>query len=313
MALTVRGEDNAVSRVTDLARRGACVSPRRRPPLRLKARRNGEQAAVFLGDVHRRLSVVVVACCLLGASAMPADTDSGTALAALYRRDVARRLDLPADEQVNYARLLAGTLAERGLGSLPAQYVVVVDRSVFVQAVMIFWKSETGSFEFIGASPTSTGKPGRVEHFETPLGVFPHSLENLDFRAEGTRNELGIRGYGRKGLRVYDFGWVSVPKGWGNRQQSIMRLQMHATDPDRLEPRLGSVQSQGCIRIPASLDTFVDRFGILDAAYERAQRAGRVFWVLSPEREPTPWSGEYLVVVDTARGQRPAWSPAPTF
>jgi hypothetical protein len=39
-----------------------------------------------------------------------------------------------------------------------------------------------------------------------PLGVFEHSLDNPDFRAEGTRNEFGICGCGRKVVRVYDFG-----------------------------------------------------------------------------------------------------------
>ena len=90
-----------------------------------------------------------------------------------------------------------------------------------------------------------------------------------------------------------------------------MRLQMHSTDPELLEPRLGSSQSKGCIRIPASLNRFIDRYGILDAPYERAIAAGLSFWVLSPTREPTPWSGEFLVVIETRRDHRPDWSPAP--
>ena len=50
-------------------------------------------------------------------------------------------------------------------------------------------------------------------------------------RAEGTRNALGIRGYGERGMRVYDFGWVMGDRGWGTGGRSAMRLQMHATDP----------------------------------------------------------------------------------
>ena len=42
-----------------------------------------------------------------------------------------------------------------------------------------------------------------------------HSLANMDFRAEGTFNDNGIRGYGRKGMRVFDFGWVVSERGWG--------------------------------------------------------------------------------------------------
>ena len=105
------------------------------------------------------------------------------------------------------------------------------------------------------------------------LGVFAHSLDNPDFRAEGTLNSNGIRGYGAKGMRVFDFGWQRVPKGWGDGAVSEMRLQMHATDPDLLERRLGSAQSKGCIRIPATLNRFLDRHGVLDADYERAARA----------------------------------------
>jgi hypothetical protein len=112
-------------------------------------------------------------------------------------------------------------------------------------------------------------------------------------------------------LRIYDFGWVRAPKGWGDHAEKVMRLQMHATDPDLLERRLASAQSKGCIRIPASLNTFIDHYGILDANYELAAASGRRFFVLSPDREPTPWSGRYLVVVDSNRQTRPRWSPAP--
>jgi hypothetical protein len=170
---------------------------------------------------------------------------------------------------------------------------------------------DSGEFRFIGASPASTGQPGRFEHFETPLGVFPHTLDNPDFRAEGTRNEFGILGYGPKGMRVYDFGWVNAPKGWGDGRQSVLRLQLHSTDPELLEPRLGSVQSKGCIRISARLNRFIDRYGILDAAYERAMARGETFWVLPSGREPTSWPGEFLVVVDTQRDRRPPWSSRP--
>lgn len=76
--------------------------------------------------------------------------------------------------------------------------------------------------------------------------------------------------------------------------------------PDTFEP-----QSKSCIRIPASLNDFIDRYGILDADYERALAEGKKLWVLHKERTPTPWSGRYLVIVDSGRTERPAWSPAP--
>ena len=253
----------------------------------------------------------VLLLCALGWAGAPLcyGQEPGTRLAALYAHQVDRRLNVPDAEQSRYATLLRDTLTQEGLASIPPQYVVVVDRNPRVQAAMIFWKSEQGAFHFIGASPASTGQPGRFEHFQTPLGVFDHTLDNLDFRAEGTRNENGILGYGRQGMRVYDFGWITAPKGWGNRNASQMRLQLHSTDPDLLESRLGSAQSKGCIRIPASMNLFIDHYGLLDAHYEEAIAAGQKFWVLPPLREPTPWSGRYLVIVDTERQTRPSWSP----
>jgi hypothetical protein len=261
-----------------------------------------------------RMMFATLACLstLVIQSQLPCYADElGTKLATLYEQQVDRRLNLPEEEQQRYAGMLRDALSEAGLDDLAPQYFVLVDRNVFVQAAMIFWKSDEGQLSFIGASPASTGKPGQFEHFETPIGVFEHTLDNLDFRAEGTRNEFGILGYGTKGMRIYDFGWLKAPKGWGDRHESIMRLQLHATDPNFLEPRLGSAQSKGCIRIPATLNTFIDHYGILDADYDRAIAEGRTLWVLESSREPTPWSGRYLVVVDTKRDQRPSWSPLP--
>ena len=59
-----------------------------------------------------------------------------------------------------------------------------------------------------------------------------------------------------------------------------MRLQVHTTDARYLEPRLGTVQSKGCIRIPATLNKLLDHYGILDAGYQRAMASGKRPWVL---------------------------------
>jgi hypothetical protein len=235
--------------------------------------------------------------------------ETGADVAQNFADQVARRLDLPAEEREAYGQRLSDVLARAGLGELQPQFFVLVDRDPHVQAAMIYWKSPAGAYAFIGASPASTGRPGAYEHFETPTGVFEHSTANFDFRAEGTKNEYGIRGYGQRGMRVYDFGWVTTERGWGRPGQSPMRLQMHATDPDLLEPQLGLTHSKGCIRIPAAFDVFVDRYGILDADYERARAQGHRVWVLRADRIETPWSGRYLVVVDSERAARPAWSP----
>lgn len=232
-------------------------------------------------------------------------------LSEVYRSRVDRRLELPAAEAAGYAALAEQAFLRAGIRPGAAQYLVLVDRHSLVQAMLLFWRSADGAYLLIGASPVSTGRPGSFDHFETPLGVFDHTPDTLDFRAEGTLNENGIRGYGAAGLRVFDFGWQRVAKGWGDRTVIDMRLQLHATDPDVLEPRLGTRQSKGCIRIPASLNRLLDDYGLLDAEYERLLREGHRFWMLREDRQPVADAGRYLVIVETVRQQRPAWSPLP--
>ncbi len=256
------------------------------------------------------VALVLGCACGLAAAQGPAD------LAARYNSQVEARLAVPQDEARRYGRLADEALARAGVALEQSQYVLVVDRDPWVQAVFLLWRAAPGESVLVGASPASTGLAGSFDHFATPLGVFGHSLANPDFRAEGTLNSNGIRGYGAKGMRVYDFGWQQVPKGWGDGAVSQMRLQLHATDPDLLERRLGSAQSKGCIRIPAALNRFLDYFGVLDADYEQAVReksapeAGKL-WVLGPRREPVAGAGRYLVVVESGRSERPDWSPAP--
>lgn len=237
--------------------------------------------------------------------------ESPLEMATIYAASVNRRLDLPAAEAQYYAGLIVHELNLAGLTQLSSQYLVLVDRSPQVQAVFLYWKAVDALPELIGASPASTGRPGRFDYFETPTGVFPHTIENPDFRAEGTKNSNGIRGYGVKGMRVFDFGWQLAAKGWGDKSMATMRLQMHATDPELLEHRLGSAQSKGCIRIPATLNRLLDQYGLLDADYELAQLQGKTLWVLRPGRQATPWPGRYLVVLDSRREERPPWAPAP--
>lgn len=240
--------------------------------------------------------------------------ETGASLAASYSNEVTLRLQVPRQEQLRYAQLLKAALVNAGKTLQRSQYIVVLDRNPQVQAVFLYWldnETRKASPHFIGASPASTGKPGEFDYFITPLGVFDHTLANPDFRAEGTPNKLGIRGFGAKGVRVFDFGWVLGTRGWGSGGTSQMRLLMHATDPEHLEHHLGEPRSRGCIRIPESLIAFIDRYGLLDADYEQALASGQQPWVLRPDRTPTPWSGRYLVIVDSARNNRPDWSPQP--
>ena len=234
-----------------------------------------------------------------------------TSMRAAFDAEVRPRVELPEDEFAARTALLETALDQHGVAWPDPEFVVLVDRSPNVQVAMLLLGAPHAGWHLVGAAPVSTGQPGRFEHFLTPLGVFEHTLANPDFRAEGTKNALGIRGYGSKGARVYDFGWVAAPKTWGDHAMSVMRLQMHATDPDILEPRLGTAQSKGCIRIPATLNAFIDRHAILDADYDEALASGERFWVLREDRERPAIQGRYLVVVDSMRNERPLWAKPP--
>ncbi|OXJ32163.1 hypothetical protein CFB82_20365 [Burkholderia sp. HI2714] len=229
-----------------------------------------------------------------------------------FTQEVTRRLNVPASEQRAYGERLQKALADADLGDLAGEYIAMVDRAPNVQALFIYFRATpANAWMMIGASPVGTGLPGKYDHFLTPLGVFHHSPDNMDFRAEGTTNENGIRGYGHRDMRIYDFGWVDGERGWGKGGVSAMRFQMHATDPDRLEALLGIRHSKGCVRIPASLNTFFDQHGLLDDDYQARVEAGKSLWVLRRDRDITPIAGRYLVVIDSARKTRPAWSPLP--
>jgi hypothetical protein len=233
-------------------------------------------------------------------------------LRAVFAQNVTRKLKVPASEQSAYADRLQAALGANTLGDLSGEYVALVDRNPNVQALFIYFRATPAdTWQMIGAAPVSTGRPGEYDHFITPLGVFEHTPANMDFRSEGTLNENHIRGYGKRDMRIFDLGWAQGERGWGKGGMSQMRFQMHATDPDRLEPLLGIRHSKGCVRIPASLNTFLDHYGILDAEYAALVESGKSLWVLKSDRQITPWAGRYIVVVDSQRKRRPAWAPAP--
>ncbi|KVV62721.1 hypothetical protein WK90_04520 [Burkholderia cepacia] len=279
-AAPVSAASAASSTAASEAEAPAPTPPRRHPPLSAEEAKNATARAV---DMRKR-----------------------------FTQEVTRRLNVPASEQRAYGQRLQEALADAELGDLAGEYVAMVDRAPNVQALFIYFRATpANAWLMIGASPVGTGLPGKYDHFVTPLGVFHHSPDNMDFRAEGTTNENGIRGYGRRDMRIYDFGWVDGERGWGKGGVSPMRFQMHATDPDRLEALLGIRHSKGCVRIPASLNTFFDRHGLLDDDYQARVEAGKSLWVLRRDRDITPIAGRYLVVVDSARKTRPAWAPMP--
>lgn len=182
------------------------------------------------------------------------------------------------------------------------QLVIAVDRNPAVQQLRIIFAQPDGPWQVIGGGKVSTGRTGRRDYYITPTGVFLHSDAILDYRALGTYNENHIRGLGIKGMRVWDFGWQPAQKGWrGDGEEGDIRLLMHATDPDVLEPRLGHPDSKGCVRISALMNVFLDRHGVLDADYLRDAPDDRAAAaVLAADGDPSPFAGRYMVVFDSS-------------
>ena len=205
----------------------------------------------------------------------------------------------------NWIALARAELTAAGAAIDHPQLLVVVDRNPRVQQLAIVAASARDDWRVVGGTRVSTGSMGRFDHYITPRGVFHVTPAILGFRAEGTLNENGIRGLGAKGMRVWDFGWQVATKGWnagpGKPDTTPIRLMMHATDPDKLEQRIGQPASQGCIRIPSAMNHFLDTHGVLDAEYEQAAVTDiRFRTLLPPARKPSPLAGNTLVVIDSS-------------
>jgi hypothetical protein len=201
-----------------------------------------------------------------------------------------------------WARLAQAALARAGQAPGRSEVALVVDRAPAVQRIALVLLRAAGGIEVLAEAPASTGRTGRRGYFVTPTGVFANDGAILGYRALGTPNAQGIRGLGARGMRVWDFGWHAAPRGWtGDGSAAPIRFLLHATDPDILEPRLGSPDSQGCVRIGGAMNRFVDRNGVMDAEIERqAAESPRVAALLAPGRTPSPIAGRLLVVVDSA-------------
>lgn len=183
-----------------------------------------------------------------------------------------------------------------------SQFFLLVDRNHEVQkAFLAFYDTTEGKVTLIGGEHISTGNPKRHGYFETPTGVFENKPANMSYRALGTKNNKGWRGLGHKGSRVWDLGWQRTVKGRGEPMD--IRMLVHATDPQFGEPRLGRVDSKGCIRIPAQFNRFLDYHGVLDQEYEASVKAK---YVLLAKRIPVSFAGKFIVVIDSEESREPA-------
>jgi hypothetical protein len=232
----------------------------------------------------------------------PTDVSRDAALLqAALQREVPHSISDSPDKDAEWLKRAQATIAATGYSIDQPQLLVVVDRSPAVQQMRIVLAQPGAPWQVIGGTKVSTGQAGRRGYFITPIGVFLHTDAIVDYRALGTFNENHIRGLGLKGMRVWDFGWQQADRGWvADADPADIRLLMHATDPDYLEQRLGRPASQGCVRIPAAMNRFLDAHGVLDLDHERAARDDpRFAAVLLPGRQPTRLAGRALVIIDS--------------
>ena len=191
------------------------------------------------------------------------------------------------------------------------QVVLIVDRAPSVQRLwLVLYDQSNPPWPVIAAVKVSTGKPSRKEHFRTPIGVFTNTPAIFGYRAQGTLNENGIRGNGIKGMRVWDFGWQTTDDWRTSGAITSIRLEMHATDPTFLASRLGRPDSEGCIRIPAVFNRFLDHFGLLDSQLTPLVPSDRAIAALLPhDAQPFAFAGDTVIVVDTSDPDAPPSDP----
>jgi hypothetical protein len=248
---------------------------------------------------------VIAAGPVVGADAPP-QADPAAELSRLRARFAAEVPEARRPDAATRAERLArarAALAASDYTPAGPELVLVVDRHPAVQALSIVLARPDSEWEVVGETLVSTGASGRRGYYLTPTGVFLHTDAILDYRAMGTPNAQGIRGLGSRGMRVWDFGWLRAEQGWrSDGETGRIRFLVHATDPDHLEPRIGTPDSQGCVRVPSAVNRFLDLHGVLDVDHERAARNGdrRFAAMLHPERSPSTLAGRALIVLDSA-------------
>jgi hypothetical protein len=195
---------------------------------------------------------------------------------------------------------------------LRPQLLLLVDRAAATQIMAVTLVTPDGLWQILGTSHVSTGKPGRKEHYKTPVGVLLNNGAELGYRAQGTYNQNHIRGLGVKGMRVWDFGWRTTDD-WRYAKSTIeIRVEMHATDPAILAHRIGRPDSEGCIRVSAALNKFLDRRGIIDADLRAFAVRDISYRALLPAHaDPTPLAGDAVVVIDSSEPWLRPHPPAP--
>jgi hypothetical protein len=206
--------------------------------------RPGAYRATGLLPALLRFIFVVLAAFAAAASIAVAQPLPADELAAKFAREVERRLDVPAAEVAAYGRMAEESATAAGI-VLARGHLVLVDRDAQVQAMLLLWRESAADYRLVGAAPVSTGLPGSFDHFETPVGVFEHSLANPDFRAEARPHRCGLRARG--GRRPQALGAARRPRARG-RCGALPRCRRFAPRAAaRLEPRAVAAASQGAM------------------------------------------------------------------
>lgn len=217
--------------------------------------------------------------------ALAAGVCSPRELAQRFDGAVAQKLRVPPNEASIYASLAEVELAGHPDVAPQPQYLLVVDSCPVIQVAFLFWRLLPGHCELVGAAPASTGSPQRQGCLETPCGVFPQASSADAGRALASR--------------VYEFGTHRARKATG-AGYGALHLQARAA-VGRNRALLGTAQSDGRVLLPSSLVAFLDAHGVLDGLRGKAATA---------QGEAVPFAGQYLVVIDSERDERPDWAIA---
>lgn len=245
----------------------------------------GMQTIRGSGLSRRSVLLSAAAAALAPLPALAAGVCTPRDLAQRFDDAVTQKVGVPPNEAAIYASLAEVELAGHPDVAPQPQYLLVVDSCPVIQVAFLFWRLLPGRYELVGATPASTGSPQRQGCMETPCGVFPQSSSVGAGRAFASR--------------VYDFGTHRARKATG-AGYGALHLQARAA-VGRSRALLGTAQSDGRVLLPPGLVAFLDAHGVLDGPRAAATTA---------QGEALPFAGQYLVVIDSERDERPDWAAA---
>lgn len=252
-------------------------------------------------------AVILLAVLINGGASFAQDEDAARdevgILQNMFRTEVS---DMAMDDPVYLDKVIAYSkdMLTQSPYNQDSQYFVFADRNENRQNAMIgFFNDYTGGIASLGWTKISTGDPTRSRHWLTPIGIFENKISNPSFRARGTKNAKGWRGFGIKHSRIWDLGWQRSDRGTKNGKiigAGNIRLMMHATDPIWGEKRLGRRDSKGCVRIPAKMNRFLDVYGLIDKDYfdHPDSAASKRVLLKKSERKTVRFPGRYLIIGD---------------